>query len=155
MTRSRSARIRGYCVLCIVPDGRLAPNDSMSKTVLVADDSATMRLTVRLLMEGRNAELDVQEAVDGVDAIEKAEMLKPDLIVLDLAMPRLNGAEVASVLKKTMPDTPIILFTLYSEVGRVLSTATGVEVISKTDDFPRLLERVDTLFGSSAESKQS
>jgi len=127
----------------------------MSKTVLVADDSATMRLTVRLLMEGRNAELAVQEALDGVDAIEKAEMLKPDLIVLDLAMPRLNGAEVASVLKKTMPDTPIILFTLYSEVGRVLSTATGVEVISKTDDFPRLWERVDTLFGSGAESKQS
>src|SRR5215831_4937199 len=155
MRRSRIARTRGYCVLCIVPDGGLAPNDSMSKTVLIADDSATMRLTVRLLMEGRNAELDVREAVDGVDAIEKAEMLKPDLIVLDLAMPRLNGAEAASVLKKTMPDTPIILFTLYSEVGRVLSTATGVEVISKTDDFPRLLERVDTLFGSSAESERS
>lgn len=126
----------------------------MSKTVLVADDSATMRLTVRLLMEGRNAELDVQEAVDGVDAIEKAVILKPDLIVLDLAMPRLNGAEAASVLKKTMPDTPIILFTLYNEAGRFLSSATGVEVISKTDDFPRLLERVDTLFGSSVESNE-
>ena len=126
----------------------------MSKTVLVADDSATMRLTVRLLMECRNAELVVQEAVDGVDAIEKAEILKPDLIVLDLAMPRLNGAEAASVLKKTMPDTPIILFTLYNEVVRVLSTVTGVEVISKTNDFSRLLERVDTLFGLSAESRE-
>jgi CheY-like chemotaxis protein len=126
----------------------------MSKTVLVVDDSARMRLTVRLMLEGRNAELDIQEAVDGLDAIEKAENLKPDLIVLDLVMPRLNGAEAASVLKKAMPDTPIVLFTLYNDIGPFISSASGVEMISKTDGLPRLLERVDTLFASSAEVKE-
>jgi CheY-like chemotaxis protein len=127
----------------------------MSKTMLVADDSATMRLTVRLLLENRKPDLVVQEAVDGLDAIEKAQKLKPDLIVLDLAMPRLNGADAAVALKKNMPETPIVLFTLYSDVGRFLSSAIGVEVISKTDGFPKLLERVDTLFGPASASRES
>jgi CheY-like chemotaxis protein len=59
-----------------------------------------MRLSVRLLLEGRHKELVVREAVDGVDAIEKAKQSKPDLILLDLAMPRLNGAGAAAVLKE-------------------------------------------------------
>jgi CheY-like chemotaxis protein len=46
----------------------------------------------------------VREAVDGIDAVEKAKTSKPDLILLDLAMPRLNGAEVAAVLKNEMPE---------------------------------------------------
>ena len=68
-----------------------------------------MRRSVRFLLERRHSELMVSEAVDGVDAIEKAKETKPDLILLDLAMPRLNGAEAASVLKNTLPETPIIL----------------------------------------------
>ena len=84
----------------------------MSKTVLIADDNASMRLSVRLLLEDRYAELIVREAVDGLDAIEKAAKWKPDLILLDLAMPRLNGAEAATVLKNDMPETPVILFTM-------------------------------------------
>jgi CheY-like chemotaxis protein len=84
----------------------------VAKTVLIADDSASVRLSVRLLLQGRHKELVVREAVDGVDAIEKAKKSKPDLILLDLAMPRLNGAEAAAVLKNEMPGTPVILFTL-------------------------------------------
>jgi len=73
------------------------------KTVLIADDSASMRLSVRLLLQGRHAELVVREAVDGVDAIEKAKKSRPDLILLDLAMPRLNGVEAATVILRNLP----------------------------------------------------
>src|SRR6266404_2224668 len=115
----------------------------MVKTVLIADDSAAMRLSVRLLLQGRHTELEVREAVDGVDAIRKAKRSKPDLILLDLAMPQLNGAEAASILKKAMPETPVILFTMYTDLqANSLSTALGVDFISKTDGIPKLLERV-------------
>jgi len=116
------------------------------KTVLIADDSAAMRLSVRLLLQGRHKELMVREAVDGVDVIEKAKKSKPDLILLDLAMPRLNGAEAAAVLKNEMPETPVILFTLNTDLyADALSAALGVDFISKVDGIPKLLERVDAL----------
>jgi len=88
----------------------------------------------------------VSEAVDGVDAIEKAKEEKPDLILLDLAMPRLNGAEAASVLKNTLPETPIILFTMYTDLhADSLSAFIGVDFVSKADGVATLLERIDAL----------
>lgn len=76
----------------------------MAKTVLIADDSSSVCLSVRLLLQVRHRELVAREAVDGVDALEKAKKSKPDLILLD--MPRLNGAEAATVLKN---DSLVIL----------------------------------------------
>ena len=49
----------------------------------------------------------MRESVDGIDAVEKAKTSKPDLILLDLTMPRLNGVEAAAVLKNEMPETPV------------------------------------------------
>ena len=117
----------------------------MAKTILVADDSASVRLTVRLLLEQRHQELLVREAVDGVDAIEKSKKLKPDLILLDLAMPRLNGAEAATILRTDLPDTPVILFTYTDLHADSLCMAIGVDFVSKIDGLPKLLERVDAL----------
>jgi CheY-like chemotaxis protein len=117
----------------------------MAKTVLIADDSASVRLSVRLLLQGRHKQLVVREAVDGVDAVEKAKKSKPDLILLDLAMPRLNGAEAAAVLKNEMPETPVILFTLTDLHIDSLCAAIDVDFISKVDGIPKLLERVDAL----------
>ncbi len=87
----------------------------------------------------------VREAVDGMDAVQKAKKSKPDLILLDLAMPRLNGAEAATVLKNDLPETPVILFTYTDLLPNSLCEAIGVDFISKTDGIPKLLERVDAL----------
>jgi len=116
------------------------------KTVLIADDSASVRLSVRLLLQGRHKELVVREAVDGVDVIEKAKTWHPDLILLDLSMPGLNGAEAAAVLKNDMPETPVILFTMTELRVDTLCAAIDVDFISKADGVSKLLERVDALF---------
>ena len=86
-----------------------------SKRILVADDSDTSRgVLTRYLSAQRN--LDVcGEAVNGEEAIEKAWELKPDLVLLDVAMPRTNGIVAASVLKEMMPEVRIVLFTMYSD----------------------------------------
>jgi CheY-like chemotaxis protein len=91
----------------------------------------------------------VQEAVDGADAVEKDEQLKPDLIVLDFSMPRLNGAEAAAAIRKVLPDTPIIMFTMYAEAVGTLCSGIGVDVVSKDDGISKLLERFDHLFPGS------
>jgi len=84
------------------------------------------------------------EAADGIGRIEQA---KPDLIVLDLAMPRMDGMEGALILGKTMPDVPIVLLTLYQNVlGPSLASELGVKaVIDKTDGMDKLVKSVHSL----------
>ena len=123
----------------------------MSKRILVADDSATVRRVLRSYL----AQLDLDvcgEAADGEDTIEKARKLKPDLILLDVAMPRTNGIVVASVLKEMMPNVPIVLFTMYSDaVARAFpdkGLAVDVVVVAKAEGMSRLADFVQNLLRS-------
>jgi two-component system, chemotaxis family, protein-glutamate methylesterase/glutaminase len=134
-----------YRLLCIASYLEEASTSFVAKTVLIADDSASMRLSVRMLLEGRHAELLVCEAVNGLDAIWKAKTSQPDLILLDVAMPGLNGAEAAAILRNDMPETPIILFTLTDLNIDSLCATIDVDFISKADGVSKLLERVDAL----------
>ena len=119
----------------------------MSKNILIVDDSDITRKIARLFLEIQIGVEVCGEAVDGVDAIEKANKLKPDLILLDLAMPRMNGIEAASVIKGMMPQVSIVLFTMYKEtVGNAMASAVGIDaVLSKLDGGWKLLEYVQTL----------
>jgi DNA-binding NarL/FixJ family response regulator len=119
----------------------------MSKHILIVDDSDTCRKITRLFLESQLGFEVCGEAVDGVDAIEKARALKPDLVVLDLAMPRMNGVEVASVLRAMMPGVPIVLFTMYDDtVGRALALCAGANiVVSKPEGGWKLIECVRSL----------
>lgn len=110
------------------------------------DDGDSVRDIIRIFLERDGFEV-CGEAGDGVEAIEQAKKLKPDLIVLDLAMPRMNGAEAASVLSQTMPDVPIVLLTLYQNVlGTALASAVGVKaIVDKTDGMEKLVACVRSL----------
>ena len=118
----------------------------MPKCILIVDDNDIVRTIIRFFLETEGFEV-CGEAADGGDAIEKAKQLKPDLIVLDVAMPRMNGVEAASVLKRMMPDVPIVWFTMYKEaVGHSLTAAVGVDaVLSKPDGVAGLVECVQGL----------
>ena len=107
-------------------------------------------MVIREFLKGLSGVEICGEAVDGLDTIEQAKTLKPDLVLLDLSMPRMNGVEVASVLKKTTPSILIILFTMHSEnIGRALTSAIGVNaVLSKPDGMRQLAMCVQDVLAS-------
>jgi len=119
------------------------------KTVLVADDNSTIRkkLATAFLSDGFKT---CAEANDGREAIELAQRIKPDVITLDLSMPRMNGLQASSELRKVFPNTPIILFTLYGEtLSKTEISKTGVSlVLSKTEPLSTLIEKAHELMGS-------
>lgn len=127
-----------------------AINDAVRKRrILVIDDGDSVRDVIRIFLERDGFEV-CGEASDGVEAIEQAKKLKPDLMVMDLAMPRMNGAEAASILSQTVPDLPIVLLTLYRNVlGPALASAVGVKaIIEKTDGMDKLVACVHSLLNS-------
>jgi DNA-binding NarL/FixJ family response regulator len=121
----------------------------VSKQILIADDSGTVRRVLKVFLQDRNGIKVCGEAANGFEAVEQAKKLRPDLILLDLAMPEMNGAEAASVLKKAMPKVPIIVFTMFSEnMGKSLASAIGVDIVlSKPDGMRTLVEAIENLLG--------
>lgn len=91
--------------------------------VLIADDHAIVREGIRQLLGAENDMQVVGEASDGLEALEMAKALKPDVILLDIAMPGVSGLEAVSLIKDTVPQTEIVVLTMHSKdtfVHRVL-----------------------------------
>jgi YesN/AraC family two-component response regulator len=88
----------------------------VSYKILIVDDNAIIR---QALCNVFTAEADFDicgQAKNGREAIEKAQELQPDLVVMDLSMPVMNGIEAARVLKRMMPRMPLTIFSEYSDV---------------------------------------
>jgi len=91
--------------LPVVPDREVQD----AKRILIVEDEVSVRTAVRTFLQ-HHSRLEVcGEAVNGVEALEKAAALHPDLIVLDLSMPEMNGVEVASLLRARMPLIPVVV----------------------------------------------
>src|ERR1700675_4341671 len=88
---------------------------TVTKYILLVDDSELIRLATRHFLESQTGFKVCGEAVDGIDALEKASHLNPDLIILDIAIPRMNGLQTARELRAGMQKMPIILFTWYAD----------------------------------------
>jgi DNA-binding NarL/FixJ family response regulator len=117
------------------------------KNILIVDDNASVRHFLRSFLESQPGFSVCGEAVDGMDAIEKAGELHPDLIVLDFAMPRMNGLDSAVALRSILPGVPIILFTLHkSAVMKDRARDSGVSaVLSKSDTVDALFQQIQLL----------
>ena len=109
----------------------------MAKTILIADDSPMIRKMLCQLFKVEEDYGICAEATNGQEAIDLAMQHRPDLIILDMSMPVLNGMQAAKELKKIMPEVPIILFTQHDNMGRaILRTDHTVDrVVSKTDAY--------------------
>src|SRR5579863_2489040 len=82
--------------------------------ILIADDHAEARRGARALLEAHPGWEVCGEACDGMEAIEKAAALKPDIVILDLSMPKMSGVAAARMIRSTAPGLPVLLFSLYA-----------------------------------------
>jgi DNA-binding NarL/FixJ family response regulator len=117
------------------------------KTILIADDSRMVRSLIRQALE-RETDFEVcGEAIDGTEAVSKAKELSPDLIILDVRMPGLNGLEVAGILRYALPRIRIVLVTMYAEdVGNTFASVFRIDaVLAKARGLTELATHVTSL----------
>src|ERR1700722_8184683 len=91
--------------------------------VLIADDHELIRRGVRSILHSERGVQVVGEAATGLQAVEQSQKLKPDVVVMDLAMPELNGIEATRQIRATNPSTHVIVLTMHDSeimVRRVL-----------------------------------
>ncbi len=88
--------------------------------ILLADDHNIMRRGLRLLLERQAGFEVVAEAADGREAVERAEVTHPDIVVLDIAMPNMSGIEAAQRIKALLPQAAIVILSMHSDEGYVL-----------------------------------
>jgi DNA-binding NarL/FixJ family response regulator len=124
--------------------GKKAVNE-MTKRILIVDDSPAIRNNLRSLFDRHSGWSVCGEAGNGLEALTKAKELSPDLIVLDISMPVMDGMEAARQLKQILPSVPTVLFTSYeSAYLQREAAAAGVRaVVSKASPSEQLIDAIE------------
>jgi DNA-binding NarL/FixJ family response regulator len=125
---------------------------TVAKSVLIVDDNAYIRQALCQLFK-HEADFEVcGEAANGKEAIETAQELHPDLIVLDLSMPVMNGIDAARILKRLMPTVPLIMYSAFGDrVVEHQARLIGIsEVVSKSEHKSVLIQKARGLLYSAA-----
>lgn len=125
--------------------------------VLVVDDSKYVRAALRVFLRV-TMQLEIcGEAGDGLEAVAKATELRPDMILMDVAMPKMNGVEAALAIKSMFPEIRIVLFTFWeNSVHTGMAKAAGVDlVLSKSAGTATLLESIRSLLAADAATGHS
>jgi two-component system, chemotaxis family, chemotaxis protein CheY len=124
----------------------------MLKSVLIVDDNMFIRQALRELFE-REGDFQVcGEAENGREAIEQAEKWHPDLIVLDLSMPVMNGLDAARILRRLMPTVPLILYSAFADrTSEQQAKLIGIsDLVSKSESVSVLIGKARGLLHSRA-----
>ncbi|MFZ0336027.1 MAG: response regulator transcription factor [Candidatus Acidiferrales bacterium] len=121
----------------------------MATRILIADDHEMMRTALRNLINSHAGWQVCAEAKNGSEAVEQAKQLEPDLIVLDLAMPVMDGMAAAREITKDRPETRVIMFTLHAstEVEEHAKRAGVRRVVSKVKNGGGLLTAMEQVLG--------
>lgn len=83
--------------------------------VLIVDDHTLVRDGLKAILSSFPLIKNIHEATDGKQAVEKALELKPDLVLMDIQMPKMNGLEALKEIKKQLPKTKVIMLTIHGE----------------------------------------
>lgn len=119
----------------------------MIKRVLIVDDNPSVLKALCLLFTYESDFEVCGQAQNGREAIEKAQLLNPDLILTDLSMPNMNGLEETRLLHQLMPDMPVLVYTAYGDpfVEKALRSAGASAVISKSEAVVSLIAKARSL----------
>ena len=115
--------------------------------ILIADDHEVVRSGLRSILETQSGWDVVAEAADGKEAIAKAVETKPDVAVVDYSLPLINGIEVTRQIRRRLPSTEILIFTMHDSEALIdeLLRAGARGLLLKTDAARHLLEAIETL----------
>lgn len=113
--------------------------------ILLADDHAVVRLGLRALLEDQPGIEISDEATNGVEALEHVKKAKPDLVVLDLTMPEMNGLDAARAIREESPQTSVLVLTVHfsEELAREVLRCGAMGYVLKSDAENELLSAVD------------
>jgi DNA-binding NarL/FixJ family response regulator len=119
----------------------------MKTRILLADDQTILRKGIRSLFEGRAEYEVVGEAVDGQQAIELTRSLKPDVILMDITMPGLNGIEATKRISGEMPASRVVVLSVHSDKRFIEKTiaAGAMAYLRKDCEFDELLSAIETV----------
>jgi two-component system response regulator NreC len=115
--------------------------------ILLADDHALVRRGARALLHSRRGWRVVGEAANGREAVEKAKQLKPDVAVVDIAMPQLDGIEVSRQIRQAVPATKVLVLTMHESdqmIQRALEAGAQGYILKSdlTDSLPKAVKAV-------------
>jgi DNA-binding NarL/FixJ family response regulator len=116
----------------------------MATRILIADDHEMMRRGLRSLLESCR-DIEVLEARDGGEAVQKTRDARPDLVILDVSMPVLDGFTAAAEIQRVAPGTPILILSFqrtetFAEIARKIGVS---GYLTKGDDSATLLREID------------
>ena len=122
----------------------------MTLRVLLADDHEIMRQGLRLLLEKHSDMEVVAEANDGQEAIELAGQLKPDVVVMDVNMPGVDGPDATRRIVSDKPDTRIVALSMHSKKGFIIEMlkAGASAYVLKENAFSELVNAINTVMGN-------
>jgi len=110
--------------------------------ILIVDDEPAMREVMKLILKN----YEVMEASNGLEAVKKCEEKKPDLILMDIMMPRMNGIDATKAILEKFPDAKIVAVTAYAtHKGKEMLEAGALEILEKPFGRKKLEELVERL----------
>jgi YesN/AraC family two-component response regulator len=114
--------------------------------ILIVDDSAPIRLALCSIINAQNGLCVCGEACNGAEAISEASTLRPDVVVLDFAMPVMNGINAATHINKLLPETHLVMFSAYpGATVEKLAHSVGIEAFVAKGDSAKLVGVLQSL----------
>ncbi|HUJ33241.1 MAG TPA: response regulator transcription factor [Candidatus Acidoferrum sp.] len=123
----------------------MSANTAKPYRILIADDHAVARVGIRTVVKTQPGIEVCSEASTGVEAIERVRKDKPDLVILDLTMPEMNGLDVTRVIREEAPETQVLVLSIHfsEELAREVLRSGALGYVLKSDAESELLTAID------------